>query len=58
MPVLWVYRAEDFETLVEEAGFQVETSFRSAMDPFGSHGLLGRPVTGDGLPCLFDDRKP
>jgi len=54
VPILWVFRAAEFQSLLESAGFVVDRSFRSAMDPFGSRRLLGRPISGDGLLRVFE----
>jgi len=49
VPTLWVFRAEEVRALLMRHGFSVLEEWASSMDPFASHGWIGRQMSGDGL---------
>jgi len=53
VPILWVYRAADFTTLLERTGFVVEDTFVSSLDRFHGRTIGPWSMTGDGLLRIF-----
>lgn len=53
VPILWVYRADEFSRLLERCGLRVDRSFVSALDSLPRWRFGSWSLTGDGLLRIF-----
>jgi SAM-dependent methyltransferase len=57
VPLIWIYRANDFTCMLNRIGLHVERTNRSVMDPFPDGSIIGKVFSGDGLMRVFICRR-
>jgi len=57
VPILWIFSASEVRRMLVRHGLSIVDEWPSRMDPFASHGMFGRLISGDGLMRIWLCRK-